>query len=214
MNLNNITFGNPTIEQKKFIDEISIVDDLFLKFKTEPFPDNDSELVKDELNELVDMTEMLSEPQNASYLARYRSYDRSLSQVIITQFKQKGIDVEDLITDIINDVKTLLIKLKYHYQRPRPKQIAQYYKLAMFPYNSKSADTPSYPSGHTLEGYVVLNVIANKFPTEFQFCKAMIEDIANSRLHLGLHYATDNDFAIMIGKEILKHKKFTEKYGI
>jgi hypothetical protein len=42
----------------------------------------------------------------------------------------------------------------------------------------------------------------------------MIEDIANSRLHLGLHYATDNDFAIMIGKEILKHKKFTEKYGI
>jgi hypothetical protein len=214
MNLNNITFGNPTIEQKKFLNETSIVDDLFLKFKDEKFPDNDSELVKDELNELVDMTEMLSEPQNASFLARYKSYDRSLSHVIITTFKQKGLDVEELTVDIIEDLKPLLIKLKYYYQRPRPKQLAQYYKLAMFPYNSFSADTPSYPSGHTLEAYVILNVIANKFPNEFQFCKNMINDVADSRLHLGLHYVTDNEFAIQVAKEILKHKAFTEKYGI
>ena len=214
MNLNNITFGNPTIEQKKFLDEVSIVDDLFLKFKGEKFPDNDSELVKDELNELVDLTEMLAEPQNASFLARYKSYDRSLSQVIITAFKQKGIDVEDLTLDIINDLKPLLIRLKYFYQRPRPKQLAQYYKLSMFPYNSYSADTPSYPSGHTLEAYVVLNVIANKFPNEFHFCNDMIYDVADSRLHLGLHYVTDNEFAIQVAKEILKHKAFTNKYGI
>ena len=214
MNLNNITFGNPTIEQKKFLDQVSIVDDLFLKFKEEQFPENDSELVKDELNELVDSTEMLSEPQNASFLARYKSYDRSLSQSIITAFKQKGLDVEHLTLDIIEDIKPLLIRLKYYYQRPRPKQLAQYYKLAMFPYNSFSADTPSYPSGHTLEAYVVLNVIANKFPNEFQFCKNMIYDVADSRLHLGLHYGTDNEFAIQVGKEILKHKAFTEKYGI
>jgi len=214
MNLNNTTFGNPTIEQKKFIDKVSILDDLFLKFKAEQFPDNDSELVKDELNELVDLTEMLAEPQNVSYLARYKSYDRSLSQAIITAFKQKGIDVEHLTLDIIEDIKILIIKIKYFYQRPRPRQIAQYYKLSMFPYNSFSADTPSYPSGHTLEAYVVLNVIANKFPNEFQFCKAMVDDVASSRLHLGLHYSTDNEFAILIGKDILKHKAFTEKYGI
>jgi hypothetical protein len=214
MNLNNITFGNPTIEQKKFLDEVSIVDDLFLKLKTEKFPENDSELVKDELNELVDYTEVLSEPQNVSYLSRYKSYDRSLSQVIITTFKQKGIDVEELTLNVLNDVKPLLTRLKYFFQRPRPKQLAQYYKLSMFPYNSFSADTPSYPSGHTLESYVVLNVIANKFPTEFQFCKNMIHDVAESRLQLGLHYVTDNEFAIQVGKEILKHKAFTEKYGI
>ena len=214
MNLNNITFGNPTIEQKRFLEEVSIVDDLFLKLKEEPFPNNDSELVKDELNELVDMTEMLSEPQNTSYLTRYKSYDRSLSHAIITAFKQKGIDVEQLTNDIIADINPLLIKLKYFYQRPRPRQIAQYYKLSMFPHNSFSADTPSYPSGHTLQAYVVLNVIANKYPNEFKFCKGLIEDVAYSRLHLGLHYMTDNDFSVVVGKEILKHKKFTEKYGI
>lgn len=214
MDLNNITYGNPTIEQKKFLEQVSIVDDLFIKLKGEVFPENDSELVKDELNELVDMTEMLLEQENSLYLTRFKSYDRSLSQAIISAFKQKGIDVEHLTLDIIDDIKPLLIKLKYFYQRPRPKQIAQYYKLAMFPFNSFSADTPSYPSGHALEAYVVLNVIANKFPNEFQFCKSMAEDVAISRIHLGLHYTTDNDFAKQIGKEILKHKAFTNKYGI
>ena len=52
--------------------------------------------------------------------------------------------------------------------------MAQYFKLKLFAYQSFSSDTPSYPSGHTLEAYVVLNVIANKFPNEYQFCKEMI----------------------------------------
>ena len=32
--------------------------------------------------------------------------------------------------------------------------------------------------------------------------------------YLGLHYPTDNDFAIEVAKEIIKHPKFTKKYGI
>ena len=33
-------------------------------------------------------------------------------------------------------------------------------------------------------------------------------------LYLGLHYSSDNDFAKEVAKEILKHPKFTQKYGI
>ena len=65
-----------------------------------------------------------------------------------------------------------------------------------------------------LEAYVVLNVIANKFPNEYQFCKEMINDIAYSRIYLGLHFATDNDFAKFVGQVILKHPNFTKKYEI
>ena len=42
----------------------------------------------------------------------------------------------------------------------------------------------------------------------------MIDDVAYSRLYLGVHYPSDNDFAIEIAKEILKHPDFTKKYGI
>jgi hypothetical protein len=214
MNLNQVTYGNPTMEQKKYLEEISIVDDLFPKLKNDYFPETNSELVKDELNEIVDYLKDISEQGNESFLARYKSYDRSLLQVIITTFQEKDIDVEELSKDIIKDINPLLLKLKYHYQRPRPKQVAQYFKLKLFAYQSFSSDTPSYPSGHTLEAYVVLNVIANKFPNEYQFCKEMINDIAYSRIYLGLHFATDNDFAKFVGQEILKHPNFTKKYEI
>jgi hypothetical protein len=214
MDLNQVTYGNPTIEHKVFLEEDSLVDDLFLKLKEDFFPTNDSELVKDELNEIVDYINSISDEENKAFLTRYKAYDRSLIQVITTTFKQKGIDVENLCEDIISDIKNLLYKLKYFYQRPRPYQLAQYYKLKLFPYNSFSASTPSYPSGHTLEAYVILNVIADKYPNEYQFCREMIDDVAYSRLYLGLHYSSDNDFAKVIGKEILKHPEFTKKYGI
>ena len=46
MDLNQVTYGNPTKEHKRFLEEDSLVDDLFLKFKEDFFPPNDSELVK------------------------------------------------------------------------------------------------------------------------------------------------------------------------
>jgi hypothetical protein len=214
MDLNQVTYGNPTKELKVYLEEDSLVDDLFLKLKDNYFPLNDSELVKDELNDIVDYINSISDEENKAFLTRYKAYDRSLTQVIATTFKQKGIDVENLCEEIIKDIRNLIYKLKYFYQRPRPYQLAQYYKLKLFPYNSFSASTPSYPSGHTLEAYVILNVISDKYPNEYQFCREMIEDVAFSRLYLGLHYQTDNDFAKEVAKEILKHPKFTQKYGI
>jgi len=214
MNLNQVTFGNPTKQQKEILEEDCFVDNLFIKFKENYFPLNDSELVKDELNEIVDYVNNINQEENNFFLRRYKAYDRNLRQAVSTTFKQKGIDVESLCNEIVDDIKGLICKLKYFYQRPRPYQLAQYYKLKLFPYDSYTANTPSYPSGHTLEAYVILNVIANKHPNEYQFCKDMIDDIAYSRLYLGLHFSSDNDFAKEIAKEILKDPKFTKKYGI
>jgi hypothetical protein len=214
MEFNDLTYGNPTHEQLGFIQGSCLVDDLFDTFKDAVVPNNDSELVKDELNEVADSLAVMSQPENQNYLKRYLAYDRNLIQAISSIFKQKDIEVEELVTEIVKDIQNLIFKLKFHIQRPRPFQIAQYYKLKLFPYKSFSAHTPSYPSGHTVQAIVILNVLGNKYPTEYQYCKELIEDISYSRIYLGHHFPTDNDGGRELGKAILKHPEFTKKYGI
>lgn len=214
MEFNDLTYGNPTHDQLGYIQGTCLVDDLFDTFKDAVVPKNDSELVKDELNEVADSLALMSQPENQNYLKRYLAYDRNLIQAISSIFKQKDIEVEELVTDIVKDIQNLIFKLKFHIQRPRPFQLAQYYKLKLFPYKSFSSHTPSYPSGHTIQAIVILNVLGNKYPTEYQYCKEMIEDIAYSRVYLGHHYPSDNEGGRELGKAILKHPEFTKKYGI
>jgi hypothetical protein len=215
MEFNDLTYGNPNVEEVSFIQENGLVDDLFETLKSKlVYPKNDSELVKEELNEIVDCLGAMAKPENQNYLKRYKSYDRHLIQALSSIFKQRNIEVEDLCTDIVKDIQNLIYKLKFYNQRPRPKQIAQYYKLKLFPYKSFSAHTPSFPSGHTVEAMVVLNVIGNKYPAEYPFCKELIEDIAYSRVYLGHHFPSDNEGAREVGEEILKHPEFAKKYGI
>ena len=214
MEFNDLTYGNPSHDQLSFIQETCLLDSLFDTFKDSITPKNDSELVKEELNEIADCLAVISQPENQNYLKRYLAYDRNLIQALSSIFKEKDIEVEELITDIVKDVQNLIYKLKYHFQRPRPYQLAQYYKLKLFPYKSFSAHTPSYPSGHTVQAIVILNVIGNKYPTEYQYCKELIEDIIYSRVYLGHHFPSDNDGGREIGKAILKNAEFTKKYGI
>jgi hypothetical protein len=214
MEFNDLTYGNPTHDQLGFIQGTCLVDDLFDSFKDAVVPKNDSELVKDELNEISDSLALMSQPENQDYLKRYLAYDRNLIQAISSIFKDKDIEVQELVTEIVVDIQNLIFKLKFHIQRPRPFQLAQYYKLKLFPYKSFSSHTPSYPSGHTVQAIVILNVLGNKYPTEYQFCKELIEDVAYSRVYLGHHYPSDNEGGRELGKAILKHPEFTKKYGI
>ena len=177
-------------------------------------PDNDSELTKEELNEVVEGISLLEDSENELFLKRYNSYDRSLIQTLTTIFKQKGVDVQEVCEEIYHDINPLIAKLKVHFNRPRPYQLANYYKLKLFPFDSFSANSASFPSGHTVQSYVMLNVIGSMYPTHYKFCKQIIDDVAESRINLGLHYQSDNDFAKEVGENILKHKEFAKKYSI
>ena len=214
MKLNQVTYGNPTQKILELLNQKGLVDSLFEELKSEQMPLNDSELTKEELNEVVHGISLLQQPENEIYLKRYKSYDRSLIQSLVTIFKQKGIDVEEICSSIENDINPLIAKLKVSFNRPRPYQLANYYQLKLFPYESFTANSSSFPSGHTLQAYVMLNVIGNTHPTHYKFAKSIIQDIAESRVNLGLHFPSDNDFAKEVGEKILKHKEFAKKYGI
>lgn len=214
MKLDQVTHGNPTQNIIVLLNKKGLVDSLFEELKKTDMPLNSSELTKEELNEVAEGILLLEDKENEVFLKRYKSYDRSLLQSITTIFKQKGIDVEKLCGDIFDDINPLIAKLKVNFNRPRPAQLANYYKLKLFPFDSYSANSPSFTSGHTVQSCVIVNVIGCLHPNLYKFCKNIIEDISESRINLGLHYQSDNDFAIEVAEKILKHKEFCKKYNI
>jgi hypothetical protein len=215
MNLDLITYGNPTQEQLPLLQKDSFCDVLFIELTEYSFPKNSSEATIEELNAIVDALNVLNGKD--AYIKRYKAYDRSLERSFI-EFILKDVEDKDeivkLIQEIYEDIKPLIIKLKYFHQRPRPYQLAEYYKLKLFPYNSHSADSPSFPSGHSYQARIITEVIGNKYPQTYALMQKIFNDICYSRLYMGLHYQSDIDVGIFCADKVLALKEFKAKYKL
>jgi hypothetical protein len=213
--LDSITWGNPFQKHLPYLEEnASPLEKHIPQLTNFTFPKNSSKATREELNQLVDYIEDLKKDEHA--LKRYRAYDMSLTrvfaQVIMEQnLGEKGADIVDKLLD---ETLPLLIKLKFYFQRPRPYQLAEHYKLKLFPFDSKSADSPSYPSGHALQSKLICHVLGNHFPEKFDYFERLAKDIEYSRLYMGIHYQSDVDYSLYIAEVIIRDKDFKAKYGL
>lgn len=215
MNLDLITYGNPNQEQIAFLETETYCDVLFNQLAEYSFPKNSSEATIEELNAIVDAINNVSGKD--VFINRYKAYDRSLkksfSEFILKDVEQRD-EILKLIDEIEKDINPLLIKLKFYHQRPRPYQLAEYYKLKLFPYHSFSADSPSFPSGHSYQTRVITEVIGNLYPQTYALMQKIFMDVCYSRLHLGLHYQSDIDVGIFCADSVLALKEFKSKYKL
>jgi len=213
--LDSITYGNPTQEQVQDLKREGLVDELYQELVTYTFPVNTSEATKEELNQIVDYINLVKDKEG--YLKRYKAYDRNLRRSF-SEFIFKDTDNKDeamgKVESIIQDTKPLLLKLKYHFNRPRPYQLAQYYKLKLFPFESHSADSPSFPSGHAFMGRLITQVIGNNYPQIYALMDKIFMDICYSRVYMGLHYQSDIDVGIFCADKVLQLPIFKEKYNL
>jgi hypothetical protein len=155
------------------------------------------------------------EQKNTTITSRYLDYDNDIATIFKSFCKKRlNQDYDEEIDELIQDLAVLITKLKFAYQRPRPFQIAQYYKARLFPVLSLVAISPSYPSGHTIEAKVMAELIGSRHPDQYEFLSRLADDIAQSRLFLGLHFPSDNDFGLMVAKAVYTSKQFTTKYGL
>jgi len=213
--LDSITWGNPFQYHLPYLEkDKSPLEKHIPQLINFTFPKNSSKATREELNLLVDyIDEAKKDPET---LKRYRAYDASIerifAQVIIEQnLGEKGIQIVDSLFD---ETIPLLIKLKFYFQRPRPYQLAEHYKIKLFPFESRTGDSPSYPSGHTLQSKLICHVLGNHFPEKFDFFENLAKDIEYSRLYLGIHYPSDNDFSLFIADTIIRDKEFKYKYEL
>lgn len=211
--VNFITYGNPSDDILPYLNKGEF-DFVYEQLKDYPFPENASETTKDEIRELIQYQNS-PEQRNTEIIERFIAYDSNPIRFLDDYAKNTiGHDMGKEIESVVNDGAYILFKLKFFYQRPRPNQLAQYFKARLFPYATQSGHTPSYPSGHAFEAFLVAEYIGSKHPEHYQFLIELANDISISRLYLGLHYATDLDFGKYVAKKMVSTKEFASKYGI
>ena len=111
------------------------------------------------------------------------------------------------VDDVIYESVRFIMKLKYEYNRPRPFQIAEVYNSNLNGTKTDSMKTPSYPSGHAIQGYLVADILSKHNPSNTAEYQRLGEDIAQSRIIGKAHYPSDKKYAKKVAKALFKGLK-------
>jgi len=210
-----LTYGNPNRALLPYIKKETFLESLLSELYSYPYPDNNSQEAVDEINQLISLTNSIS--SSPELVERYKIYDEDFVSYLENVLSNTGIprqEIKDLINSMDEDIKPITIKLKYYYQRIRPNQLGHMLQMSLYPYPSVSADTPSYPSGHTIVSKVYCKVLGNKYPKFYQQLMSLAQDCSDSRMYMGLHYASDAVFGSYVADCILEHPEFKKKYKL
>lgn len=92
----------------------------------------------------------------------------------------------------------IIVDLKNYYDRPRPKDLAEAMGVDFEHDDLETARSPSYPSGHTIQAYVIAKMLSDQFPEFEKDLHKIAEIISQSRVDRGVHFQTDIEY----GKEV------------
>jgi membrane-associated phospholipid phosphatase len=88
---------------------------------------------------------------------------------------------------------------KYTYWGIRPNQYDTTYKALL-----QTPPFPGYPSGHAAMGGVTGELYSYFFPADRAVFEKNAKDGAESRFHAGIHFRSDNDTALELGRKVAK----------
>ena len=116
-------------------------------------------------------------------------------------FQTNGMDIILFFKAFSNSF--FLLKIKYKYNRPRPYQIADQYGIEDFKrHELDTANTPSYPSGHALQGRLIGLILTDKDPKHQNEYMAVAQKISDSRIMARAHYPSDKVYGEKLADEL------------
>ena len=120
----------------------------------------------------------------------------------------KNINIDKKEVDKLADGSaSIILKLKKYYNRPRPKDQAKQYGIDLENVELASMKTPSYPSGHSVQGTLIGKVLGDKHPKAKSAFAKTGENISYSRRVARAHYKSDSKMGEKLGNSMYKHIK-------
>ena len=155
-------------------------------------PSDNSTTTKGEIKELTKI------PIREKFIKEKDDIEKSFNKIV---------KEDKLVKKLIDSSAPIILKIKKHYNRPRPKVIAKKMKTKMEDMEMASMKTPSYPSGHSVQGYLIGMVLSSKYPQKRDKLMKTARDISYSRRVARAHYKSDSLLGEQIGKDMYNHIK-------
>jgi hypothetical protein len=170
------------------------------QFAGQPPYGNDNSKTKMELHQLAKL------PMDKSFVEEMDDVSKVFKEYCDT------VDIDfpkGLVDTLLDDSRIFITRLKYLYNRPRPKQLAKH-PMVNVPMKDNELDsmkTPSYPSGHSTQGVLIGLVLSDMYPEHQHNLMDLAKDISYSRNVARAHYPSDSKFGEKLGNEMFKYLK-------
>ena len=166
-----------------------------------PPPRNSSQVTKNEILHLVSLSQFRDQSEKDMVM-----HDKKIITAFRVYLDKHELEVDlEKVDDLLKQSNPILLSLKRFYKRPRPYTLAKKLGLELSFFPLKTAETPSYPSGHATQGRLAAKLIADEVPFEHRRNLLDIgERIGHTRQIAGAHFASDTEFGHRLGDELYK----------
>jgi len=163
-------------------------------------------------------------PLRSRWASFIRAADEDAEGLFMSLCSELGVPCDRRTLDeMVSEALVLITKLKWLYNRPRPYQVAEKEGRSDFHVlDSVSAHTPAYPSGHTIQAYLLASRLSELAPQHRGAFMDLAHKISFSRAVAGYHWPSDLTYA----KDLYRHivspnmpssirvaKRFRESHG-
>jgi|TARA_B100001094_G_C18133287_1_gene773536 hypothetical protein len=182
----------PTDKHKSRINyPITLFNDFVME--ESPFPENASKETLDELKYL----------ENKTIDKNFVEKHDDVTKVFKKLFKELELEFnKEEADELLRQSAKYLMELKYKYNRPRPYQIAEFYHMDVTNFNMDSMKTPSYPSGHATQGYLLGKIYSKRHTEYTKEFTDLGEAVAESRIVGKAHFPSDKEFGKKLAERL------------
>ena len=198
LELNEMTYNDGADEkhQSRIDQPITLFEDISISLQ--PFPENSSKKTLEEVKYLSNIEE------DREFV---EEHDK-VSKVFGKLHEELGLEFnKDEAKKYNRESAKYIMELKYKYQRPRPHQIADFYGINLNGVDLDSMKTPSYPSGHATQGYLLGMIYSERYPQYNEEFIRLGEDIAESRIIGKAHFPSDKKAGIELAEKLFENRK-------
>ena len=198
LELNEMTYNDGASEkhQDKIDRPITLFEDISISLQ--PFPENTSKKTLEEVKYLSEIEE------DVDYVRENDKVKESFGKL----HEELELEYnEDEAGKYLKESSKYIMELKYKFQRPRPHQIADFYGIDLNGVDLDSMKTPSYPSGHATQGYLLGMIYSERYPEYRKEFMKLGEDIAESRIVGKAHFQSDKKAGIELAEKLFQNRK-------